>query len=161
MIRAEQALLFRVGLDEADLIFVARGEAQIGERFGVHREEAHRRAVFGRHVGDRGAVGKREARKSRAVEFDEFSDDAFFAQHLRDGENQVGGRGAFGQAAVQFEADDRGNQHRERLAEHGRFRFDAADAPAENAETVDHGGVRIGADERIGERDGACRLAVR
>ena len=88
-----------------------------------------------------------------AVEFDEFSDDAFLAQHLRDGENQIGGRGAFGQAAVKLEADDRGNQHRERLAEHGRFRFDAADAPAENAEAVDHGGVRIGADQRIGERD--------
>ena len=132
-------------------VFAAVGEAQIGERLGIDREEAHGRAVFGRHVGDGGAVGKREARKAGAVEFDEFSDDAFLAQHLRDGEHQVGGRGAFGQAAVQLEADHRGNQHRERLAEHGGFRFDAADAPAEHAEAIDHGGVRIGADQRIGK----------
>ncbi len=43
-----------------------------------------------------------------------------------------------------------GREHRERLAEHGRFGFDAADTPAEDAERIDHGGVRIGANERIG-----------
>ena len=161
LVGAEEALFLGVGFDELDLIFGARGEAQIGERFGIDGEEAHGRAIFGRHVGDRGAVGKREARKPGAVELDEFSDDAFLAQHLRDGEHEVGGRGAFGQAAVQLESDDRGNQHRERLAEHGGFCFDAADAPAENAEAVDHRGVRIGADERIGEGDRACRPAVR
>ena len=151
-VRAEQALLFACRLRRgATCSSAAAGEAQIGERLRVDGEEAHRRAVFGRHVGDGGAVGKREARKAGAVEFDEFSDDAFLAQHFRDGEDEIGGRGAFGQSAVQFEADDFGNQHRERLAEHGGFRFDAADAPAEDAEAVDHRGVRIGADERIGK----------
>ena len=158
LVGAEKALFFCVGFDELDLILAARGEAKIRERFGVNGEEAHRRAVFGRHIGDRGAVGKREARKTGAVEFDEFSDDAFFAQHLRDGEDEVSGRGAFGQAAVKLEADDGGNQHRKRLAEHGGFRFDAANAPAENAEAVDHRGVRIGADERVGERDALAVL---
>ncbi len=51
---------------------------------------------------------------------------------------------------MKTEADDFRNQHGRRLAEHGGFRFDAADAPAENAEGVDHGGVRIGADDGIG-----------
>ncbi len=37
-----------------------------------------------------------------------------------------------------------------RLAEHGGLGLDAADAPAEHAQAVDHGGVRVGADERIG-----------
>ncbi len=37
-----------------------------------------------------------------------------------------------------------------RLSEHSRFRFDSADAPADHAETVDHGRVRIGADQRVG-----------
>jgi hypothetical protein len=41
----------------------------------------------------------------------------------------------------------------ERLAEQDRLRFDAADAPAEDAETVDHRRVGIGADERVGEGD--------
>ena len=37
----------------------------------------------------------------------------------------------------------------DRLAEHAGLRLDAADAPADDAEAVDHGGVRVGADERI------------
>ena len=40
-----------------------------------------------------------------------------------------------------------------RLAEHRRFGLDAADPPAEHAEAVDHRRVRVGADERVGERD--------
>ena len=39
---------------------------------------------------------------------------------------------------------------RHRLAEHGRLGLDAADAPAEHAQAVDHRGVRVGADERVG-----------
>ena len=37
-----------------------------------------------------------------------------------------------------------------------RFGLDAADAPADDAQAVDHRGVAVGADERIGERDGPC-----
>ena len=44
-----------------------------------------------------------------------------------------------------------GHEHRERLAEHGRLGLDAADAPAEHAEPVDHGGVRVGAHQGVGE----------
>ena len=54
---------------------------------------------------------------------------------------------------VELEADDFGQQHGQRLAEHAGFGLDAADAPAEHGEAVDHGGVRIGADERIGIGD--------
>ena len=38
----------------------------------------------------------------------------------------------------------------DRLAQHGRFRFDAAHAPAQHAQAVDHGGVRVGADDGVG-----------
>ena len=41
----------------------------------------------------------------------------------------------------------------DRLAEHGRFRLDPADAPADDAEPVDHRGMRIGADQRVGIGD--------
>ena len=86
-----------------------------------------------------------------AVELDEFIDHAFFAQHLCDGEHEVGGSDAFVEFARKFETDHIGQQHVHRLAEHDGFGFDAAHAPADHAETVDHGGVRVGADERIGE----------
>src|SRR6267378_5647196 len=58
---------------------------------------------------------------------------------------------------MEFESDDLGNQQRERLAQHRRLRLYAANAPAENSEAVDHRGVRVRADERIGE---CQRLAV-
>ncbi len=71
------------------------------------------------------------------------------AQHLDDGQYQVGRGCAFRYLAGEFEADHLRDQHRHRLTEHGRFRFDTAHAPAEHAQAVDHGGVRIGADQRI------------
>ena len=128
---------------------IAGGETQVRERFFIYRKEAHCRAVFRGHVGEGGAIGKREAREAGAVKFDELADDAFLAKGGGDGEDEIGGSGAFGQAAVKLEADDWGNHHREWLAEHRGFGFDAADAPAEDAEAIDHCGVRVGADERI------------
>ena len=85
-----------------------------------------------------------------AVELDELADDAVLAQHLGDREDEVGGGGAGRDRAAQLEADDARDEHRDRLAEHGRLGLDAADAPAEHAEAVDHRGVRVGA-------DAACR----
>src|SRR5258706_596731 len=41
----------------------------------------------------------------------------------------------------------------DRLAQHGRLGLDAADAPGEDAQAVDHGGVRIGAHQRVGIDD--------
>ena len=52
--------------------------------------------------------------------------------------------------AGQLEADDPRDQHGDRLAEHGGLGLDAADAPAEHAEAVDHRGVRVGADAGVG-----------
>ena len=73
-----------------------------------------------------------------------------FAQALGDRQHQVGRGRAFGQAVDQPEADDLGNQHRDRLAEHRGLRLDAADAPAHHAKPVHHRRVRVGADERVG-----------
>ena len=85
-----------------------------------------------------------------AVELDELADDAVLAQRLGDGENEVGGGGAFLQFAGKAEADHLRDQHGDRLAEHGGLGLDAADAPAEHAQAVDHGGVGVGADQGVG-----------
>jgi aconitate hydratase len=55
--------------------------------------------------------------------------------------HQVGSGGAAGQAARQLEAHDLGNQHGHRLSQHRRLGLDAAHAPAQHAQAVDHGGV--------------------
>ena len=59
----------------------------------------------------------------------------------------------FAQLAGQLEADDFGQQHRQRLAEHRRLRLDAPDAPAEHGQAVDHRRVAVGADQRVGIGD--------
>ena len=46
-------------------------------------------------------------------------------------------------------ADDLRHQHGDRLAERPGAAFEAADAPAENAEAVDHGRVAVHAEHRI------------
>ena len=39
----------------------------------------------------------------------------------------------------------------QRLAQHDGLGLDPADAPAEHAQRIHHGGVRVGADQRVGE----------
>ncbi len=126
------------------------GEAQVADRLGVDREDRARRAELRAHVADRRAVGQRQRRQPLAVELDELADDAALAQHLGHGQHEVGGGRALGQRAAQLEADDLGDEHRHRLAEHRRLRLDAADAPAQHAQSVDHRRVRVRADQRVG-----------
>ncbi len=151
----EQALFLGVCLHQRDQIRGPVGHAQIVERLVVDGEESDGRAVFGRHVRDGGAIGQAERSDAGAVELDELRDDALLAEHLRHGEDQVGCGGSARQFALQMEADDIGQQHGNGLAEHACLGLDAADAPAHHAQSVNHGGVRIGAHQRVGicERD--------
>ena len=66
-----------------------------------------------------------------------------------------------GSSPLQLEADDARDQHADRLAEHGRLGLDAADAPADDAEAVDHRGVRVGADAGVGVGDRRAVVVAR
>ena len=79
------------------------------------------------------------------------------AEHFSDGQDEVGRRRALSQLAGHAHADDLRSDEGERLAEHRGFRFDAADAPAQDAEAVDHRCMGVGADKRVWVGD---RLAV-
>ena len=140
-LRTVQALCLAVGGDQCDLGGGPGGIREIPQRIVVDREEAAGRAVFGRHVADGGAIGDREIAEARPEIFHELADHAALAQHLRDGEHEVGGRHPFLEFAGELYADDFRQQHGIGLPEHGRLRLDAADAPAEHGEAVDHGGV--------------------
>jgi hypothetical protein len=144
-----EAVLLGVGLDDLDLLVLAAGEPQIPQRLLVDREDRTCRPVLGAHVADRGAIGERHRGDAGAVELDELTDDAVLAKHLGDGQDEVGGGGTVRELTVELEPDDAGDQHADRLPQHGRLGLDAADAPAENTQPVHHRGVRIGADERV------------
>ena len=138
---AEQALGAAIGLDQFDLFISPARQAQIAQRLGIHREVADGGAVFGGHVGDGGAVRQRHSVQAGAVELDELVHHALLAQHLGDGQDQVGGRDAVLKFAVQLEPDHVRQEHVHWLAEHHGFGLDAAHAPAQHAQAVDHGGV--------------------
>ena len=72
------------------------------------------------------------------------------AQHLGDGEHDIGRGHARLTLAGELESDHPRDQHRHRLAQHGGFGLDAADAPAEHAEAVLHRGVGVGANTGVG-----------
>ena len=154
-----QSLLLGVGLDEPDLPFGSAGQPQVGQRLGVDGKDRTGRAVFRAHVADGRAGGQRNVGHARAVEVDELADHPHPAQQLRHREDQIGRGAALPQVAGEPDADDLGDEHAHRLAEHGGFGLDAADAPAQHAQPVDHRGVRVGADQgvRIGTGRGAAR----
>ena len=145
-----ERLQLGVGLDERDLLLAAAGEAQVVEGDVVDREHGGGRAELGAHVADGGAVGEGHGGDAGAVELDELADDAVLAQHVGDREHDIRRRDTRGDDAGELEADDLRDEHGDGLAEHGRLGLDAADAPAEHAEAVDHGGVRVGADAGVG-----------
>ena len=62
-----------------------------------------------------------------AEELDELADDSDAPQDLGDGQDEVGCRGTLREAAGELEPDDLGDEHRDRLAEHGRLGLDTAD----------------------------------
>ena len=147
---AEKFLRLEIALERLDLLLRAAGRPEVIDRFGIDREVAHRRAILGGHVRDGRAVGQRQRRRAGAVELDELADDLLLAEHLGDVEREVGRGDAFAQRAGHVDADDFRREEIDRLAEHARLGLDAAHAPADDAEAVDHGGVGIGADERVG-----------
>ena len=85
-----QTLLLRVRLDQRDQLGRAPGELQVAERLGVDREDRAGRAELRGHVADRGPVGERQVGQPGAVELDELADHAVLAQHLGDGQHEVG-----------------------------------------------------------------------
>jgi hypothetical protein len=74
------------------------------------------------------------------------------AEQLGHGEDEVGRGDALLKSACKFEAYDLWDEHVVGLAEHHGLRLDPADTPAEDAEAIDHGGVAVGAYQRVRHR---------
>ena len=147
-----QSLGLGVGLHQREMLVVAPREAQVVDGHLVDREHGARGAVLGAHVADGRPRLERERPDAGPVALDERAHHAVVAQQLGDGQHDVGRRDAGLGLARDPEPHHRGQQHGERLAEHGRLRLDPADAPAEHAEAVDHDRVRVGADQGVAER---------
>ena len=148
---AEQPLGAVIILVKAAVRLAAARGPEIIHALGIDREKAHGRAVFGRHVRDRGAIHDWQCRRARSVKLDELADHFCLAQHLCVGEREVGGGDAFAQFAGQMDSDHVRREKINRLTEHACFGLDAADAPTHDPQAIDHGGVGIGAHQRVRE----------
>ena len=148
---AEQALRLAVGLDELHLRLVAAAEAQVVQRLGVDREVADRSAVLRRHVGDRRAVGQRQVGEAGAEELDELADDALALRSIC---VTVSTRSVAVAPSRSWPVSRKPTTSGISIGlgwpEQRRLGLDAADAPAEHAEAVDHRRVGVGADHGVG-----------
>ena len=92
---------------------------------------------------------------------DELPDDAEAPQDLCDREDEVGCGRTFRKLPGEPEADHLRDEHGDGLAEEHGLRLDPADAPAKDSQAVDHGRVRVCADQRVREGKRAPALLSR
>ena len=141
--------MFGIGFDQCDLSFSSSSQTQVVKGTGINRENSAGCTVFGRHIGNGGLIRDRKMIQSVTVKLDKLADDTMFAQQLHNGQNHICRGCSFRQLASQSAADDARQQHRDRLPEHRGFRFNASDAPAQHADSVDHRCMGVGAYDRI------------
>ncbi|MDT4827398.1 hypothetical protein FQZ97_607430 [compost metagenome] len=153
-----QARGLGVGFHQGDLLVFTAGQAQIVDGLLVDGEHRGRGAVFGRHVRDGGAVAQRQAGGAFAVELQIGADHLFLAQELGQRQHDVGGGDAGLGAAGQFHADDVGQAHPGRAAQHDVLGFQAAHADGDHAQRVHVRGMAVGADQRVGEGHAVLRV---
>ena len=143
------ALCLGVRLDAVDVLLGAAGQVQVVDGLLVDREDRTGGAELRGHVADGGAVCQRDFLDAVAVELDELLHHAVLAQHLGDGEHDVGCGHAGRNFAGELEAHDARDEHGDRLAQHCSLSLDAAHTPAQDAQAVFHGGVGVGADAGV------------
>ena len=152
LIGAEHPLRPGVPFHQLDQFAVTPGRLQVAKGLGVDREEGRGGAVFRAHVGEGGAIRDRERGEAAAAELHELVDDAVLAQPFRQGQDQVGGGGPGPQRAGHPDAHHHRNRQVGGLAEQRGLGLDAADPPAEHPQPIDHGGMRVGAEQGVGKR---------
>src|SRR5690606_4550448 len=116
----------------------------------VNREEAHGGAIFGRHIAYGGAVGNRKAGSTRPAKLDELAHHFLLTQQFSDGKHKVGGGDAAAQFALELDPHYVGRKNVKRLAQHSGFGFNAAHAPSNHPNAIDHRRVAVGADQSVG-----------
>src|SRR5699024_6009176 len=138
-----------VSLNAIDLLLWATGQLEVLNGFLVNWEHCRGRTELRGHVADGCAVSQWDGLNAIAVELYELLDYAVLTQHLGNGQDHVGCGNASWNIAGELEANNLWNQHGNWLTEHCSLSLDAANAPAQNAQAVFHGGVGVGTNTGI------------
>ena len=134
-------LLLAIPLYAFDQVRRSSGALEVGKRFIVDRKEAHRGAVFRRHVGNRRPIGQAQVAYAIAEELDKAANDTVLAQQLRNAQHQIRGCCAVRESPGELHANHFRQLHEVWLAQHDRLGLNSPDAPAHHAKTVDHRGM--------------------
>ncbi len=133
----------------AEFLTATRAAKVTGSDF-IDAEKAHGRTVFRSHVGDGGTIGQRQSLRAGTIEFHKLANDFRFAKHFRHAQHEIGRRDTCCQFAAEVNPHHFRHQERYWLTEHARFCLNAPHAPTHDAEAVDHGRMRVGANKGIG-----------
>ena len=96
---APQPLLFRIGFDEFDLVWIAARRPEKLQCSIVDREETHRGAVLRRHIRQSRSIRQRQVIQSGSKILNKFPDNAVGAEPFRDRQDRIRCRRAFRQAS--------------------------------------------------------------
>ena len=129
----------------------SRRACKVREGGVVNWEEAGRRAILRRHVPYGGPIWHGELRVPFSEILHEGPHDVLLSEPLGDSQDEVGRSDALLESPGEPDSEDLRDGHVVRLAEHHRFGFYPSNPPPQAAEAVHHGGVRIGADQGVGE----------
>ncbi len=144
-----EPLSFTIGFYQRQCCGAAPCQVEIVYGCLINGEKAAGRSVFRCHIRNRGTICKGQGSQSRTKKFYEFANHSKAAQLLGNGENQIRGGHALGQTAFEAETNHFGDQHGNRLPQHGGFGLNPADSPAQHPETIDHRCVAVGSHQSI------------
>src|SRR6266508_4196036 len=145
----KQSLRLVIAAHSIDMFFRATSGFEIHASLFINRKESHRRPIFRRHIGDRGAIRYGQAGGAITMKLNKLSDHLRLAQHLGNSKHKIGRRNAFAQTACHMHTNNVRCQKVNRLTQHCGLGFDAADAPTHNSQTIDHRGVRVRTHQRV------------
>ena len=148
-----EALGLRVGFNPSDSSLLTAGQSKIVQRALVYGEKAASCTVFRSHVSDGCAVSERECFHARSEKFNEFANNTVLSEHLNDSQRHVRSRDAGLELACQPYTNDVRSEHVDRLAQHYCLCFNATNTPTQDAQSIDHGRVRVGSHEGICQPD--------
>ena len=153
-----QAGGFGVVLDQRHLLRLTPGKLEIVDGLLIDVEHRRRCAVLRAHIGDGCTVTDGQAVCAFAEELDPGADHPLLAQKLGQRQDDIGGGNPRLTLAGQFNADDIGQAHHRRQAEHHGLGFQATDTDGDHAQRIDVRSVRVGANAGVWERNAATCL---
>ena len=148
---AEQAVGAAIGGHQRHQRFRPTRHTQVIQHLLVDGEVTAGGPVFGRHIGQCRPFRHRHGLRGRAEKFNRTVGNLRQAQALRHQQHQVGRPDQRCRHAGEPYAHHLGQGKGVGMAQQGSFGINATHAPAQHAQTIDHGRVRVTPNHKVGE----------